>query len=59
MENRELALKAKSVRRRIFEFKTKTGAGHLASCLSCVDIVTSLYYDEKTLFNHKKDMVIF
>lgn len=59
MDIKELERKAKSVRKRVFEFKTRTGAGHLASCLSCVDIVASLYYDEKTLFDHKKDVVIF
>lgn len=59
MDNKELEQKAKSVRKRLFAFKTRTGAGHLASCLSCVDIVASLYYDEKTLFDHKKDVVIF
>ena len=46
----ELEKIAKSVRKRIFEFKTKSGAGHLASCLSSVDIAVSLYYDEKTPF---------
>jgi transketolase len=59
MTNKELEQKAKSVRKRIFEFKTKSGAGHLASCLSCVDIVASLYYDDKTAFDHKKDILIF
>lgn len=50
---------AKQVRREIFKFKTKTGIGHLASCLSCVDILISLYYDKKTPFNHEKDIVLF
>ena len=59
MNNKELEQKAKLVRKRIFEFKTKSGAGHLASCLSCVDILASLYYDEETLFDHKKDILIF
>lgn len=59
METKELEQRAKSVRKRIFQFKTKTGAGHLASCLSCVDIVASLYYDEKTRFDHKKDVLVF
>jgi len=49
---------AKSARKRIFEFKTKSGKGHLASCLSPVDILVSLYHDDKTLFDHKKDIVI-
>ena len=50
---------AKSVRKRIFEFKTRTGKGHLASCLSLVDILVSMYYDEKTSFNHNEDVVIY
>ncbi len=50
--------KAQSVRRRIFDFKTKTGAGHLASCLSCVDLMVSLYCDDKTTFDHTKDTVV-
>jgi len=49
---------AKSVRKRIFEFKTKSGHGHLASCLSLVDILVSLYHDDETLFEHKKDTII-
>lgn len=59
MNNQELERIAKSVRKRIFQFTTKSGWGHLASSLSCVDILTSLYYDEKTIFNHKKDILIF
>jgi len=55
----ELEKIAKSVRKRIFEFKTKSGAGHLASCLSSVDIAVSLYYDEKTPFDHKNDILLF
>ena len=50
---------AKSVRKRIFEFKTRTGKGHLASCLSLVDLLVSMYYDEETNFNHKEDIVIY
>ena len=50
---------AKSVRRRIFEFKTRAKAGHLASCLSCVDVLVSLYYDNDTFFDHKEDVMIF
>jgi len=50
---------AKSVRKRIFEFKTKSGKGHLASCLSTVDILVSMYYDGETSFNHNEDIVIY
>lgn len=59
MNNQELERIAKSVRKRIFQFTTKSGFGHLASSLSCVDILTSLYYDEKTIFDHKKDVLVF
>ena len=45
---------AKSVRKRIFQFKTKAKAGHLASCLSCVDIAVSLYRDAPLAARHGK-----
>lgn len=45
-----LAEKAKMVRREVIKFKTATGNGHLASSLSIIDILVSLYYDEKTFF---------
>ena len=57
MNNEELEKLAKSVRKRIFKFKTKSGYGHLASCLSCVDILASLYYDEETNYDHTKDAI--
>lgn len=53
---RKLALKT---RKEIFKFKTTSGAGHLATCLSCVDILCSMYYDDGTFFNHKSDKLIF
>ena len=59
MNNDKLEELAKSVRKRIFEFKTNSGYGHLASCLSCVDILASLYYDEETTYDHTKDSIIF
>ena len=49
---------AKYVRKRIFQFKTKSRYGHLASCLSCVDILVSLYHDDETLFDHEKDAIV-
>ena len=52
----EYALK---VRREVFKFKTHTGIGHLASCLSCVDIVVSLYKDERTNFDYTQDILLF
>lgn len=55
----DLTDKAKMVRREIIKFKTSTGIGHLASSLSIVDILVSLYYDERTLFRHDHDKLIF
>jgi len=59
MEEKKLEEIAKFVRKEIFKFKTKTGNGHLASCLCTADIVVSLYYDIQTPFNHKEDILIF
>jgi transketolase len=55
----QLEISAKNVRREIYKFKTKSGLGHLASCLSCVDILVSIYLDEESLFDQNHDRVIF
>lgn len=57
--NSELEIKAKEVRREIFDFKTRTGIGHLATSLSCVDMLVSWFYDNETLFDHTKDIILF
>jgi transketolase len=54
-----LLKKAKKTRLEVFKFKTSSGTGHLASSLSCVDIVTSLYYDDAVEFNMHEDYLIF
>ena len=36
--------KANQVRREVIEIAVKNGAGHLAPSLSCIDILTALYY---------------
>jgi len=59
MNNSELQKMAKSVRKTVFEFKTRDGIGHLHSSLSPVDILVSLFYDDKTDFNHETDIVMF
>ena len=51
--------KAKKTRLEVFKFKTSSGTGHLASSLSCVDIVTSLYYDKHVQFDINEDYLIF
>ena len=59
MSNDILKNKAKSVRKTVFEFKTRDGIGHLHSSLSPVDVLVSLFYDDETIFNHNEDIVIF
>jgi transketolase len=55
----DLELLARRFRRQIFEFKTTAGTGHLASCLSIVDILVSMYIDKATPFDPKRDTVLF
>lgn len=55
----DLRLRANSIRREIIRFKTGTGNGHLASSLSMVDILVSLYLDSETWFNHKTDTLVW
>jgi transketolase len=57
--NKFLSEKAKDTRKEIIRFKTNTGSGHLASSLSLVDALVSLYYDEETFFNHKLEKIVF
>lgn len=40
-----LEKKAQLLRARIIETSSKSGTPHLGSCLSCVDILTALYFD--------------
>lgn len=51
--------KARLTRRTIFDMKTRSGSGHVPTSLSCVDILVSLYYDKKTLFDPKQDVLMF
>jgi transketolase len=55
----QLASESKYVRREITKFKTRTGIGHLASSLSVIDILVSLYLDSETLFNPEIDKLFF
>lgn len=57
--NKKLEFIAKKTRLEVFKFKTSSGNGHLASSLSCVDIVTSLYYDNEVKFDPHNDFLIF
>ena len=44
LEPAELAAKADAIRKDIIKVCVKNGAGHIAPSLSCVDILTALYY---------------
>jgi transketolase len=54
-----LKILAKTFRKDIFIFKTNSGFGHLASSLSCVDILVSLFFDPASNFDLEHDRVIF
>lgn len=54
-----LASHARTFRRKVFDFKTTSGQGHLASALSRIDIVASLYLDEETDFDWEQDTLVF
>lgn len=45
MRSSELKAKAEWVRKETVRYAMETGGGHLASSLSCVDILTALYYE--------------
>src|SRR5208283_4447960 len=45
MDTKALESVAGDIRGRIIEISCKAGVPHLGSCLSCVDILTALYWD--------------
>ena len=54
---------ASELRGRIIEYSSRTGTPHLASCLSCVDILTVYYFDvlnidPKNPTDHNRDRFI-
>jgi transketolase len=55
----DLGKKANQFRSELIKFKTATGSGHLASSLSIVDVLISIYLDSSTYFDHKKDVLVF
>ena len=59
LNNEQLAKISKWTRLEIFKFKTKSGYGHLASCLSCVDILVSILFDSNSIFDKDHDRIIF
>jgi transketolase len=59
MEVAQLELISRKVRREVIEFKTKSGYGHLASTLSIVDVLVSLYYNENSNFRPSSDVLCF
>ena len=55
----ELTSIAREVRMELIKYTTRTGAGHLASSLSMIEILVSLYFDENLSFNHIRDKLFF
>lgn len=44
LSNNQLHEKANQIRRSVVEVAVENGAGHIAASLSCIDILTALYY---------------
>ena len=44
MEIDYLVKKAKKIRRKIIKIANRSGSPHVGTCLSCVDILASLYF---------------
>jgi len=44
VDPKELGLIASRLRANIIQTSSRTGTPHLASCLSCVDLLTALYF---------------
>ncbi len=42
--NKQIVKKADIIRKDLLEISIKNGAGHIAPSLSCVEILTALYY---------------
>jgi len=51
--------KSRFIEAAIYKLEQQCPVGHLSSCLSCISILTSLYYDSETLFDYEKDIFIF
>jgi len=48
LSDETLREKANEIRRQVVEVSVKNGAGHIAPSLSCIDILTALYYNVMT-----------
>jgi len=63
LSNNELKKKANQIRKDLIEVAVRNGAGHIAPSLSCVDILTALYYGIMTLSKDpqwdERDRLIF
>jgi transketolase len=59
----ELECKANHIRKQIVEVAVRNGAGHIAPSLSCVDILTALYYSVLNISGDpqwgKRDRLVF
>ena len=63
LPDRQLTKKAEQIRNDLIEISIKNGAGHIAPSLSCVDILTALYYRIMNIYKNpkeeKRDRLIF
>ena len=59
----QLAIKANAIRKDIVDITVRNGAGHIAPSLSCVDILTALYYRIMNIYDdpecETRDRLVF
>lgn len=63
LSNNELIKKANQIRKDLVEVAVRNGAGHISPSLSCVDILTALYYSIMNISDdpqwHERDRLVF
>ncbi len=63
ISNKQLVIKAEIIRKDLLDICVKNGAGHIAPSLSCVEILTALYYRIMDIYDNpgteKRDRLVF
>ena len=63
LSDANLLKKANEIRQEVIKIAVKNGAGHIAPSLSCIDILTALYYGVMTISDNpewtKRDRLVF
>ena len=58
MKTKELTLQSERNRKRLIEIIYKAKAGHIGGDLSCLNVLTALYFDVKAFWIHWDNMAL-